>query len=129
MSVSNEIITVLDDLCRRFGVVVDWSQENVMPYLDDLFARFISYEIATSIVYVGVALLVSCFFAACGVYARRASLKSGRCKDEWNFAACAMWVIGVIVFIITIGEQAYNIVTAMTLPEKLIVTLIRNLTA
>lgn len=30
---SDEIIKILDDLGQRFGVVIDWSSENVMPYL------------------------------------------------------------------------------------------------
>lgn len=127
MSVSSEIIAVLDDLCRRFGVAVDWSQENIMPYLEDLFARFISYEVVTSIVCVGVALLVSCVFAIGGVAARRLSAKSTYWKNDAMAAAYAMWVGSAAIFVITLGIQAIDIATAMTLPEKLIITLVQNL--
>lgn len=33
---SNEIIKVLDDLSERLGIAIDWSSQNVMPYLQDL---------------------------------------------------------------------------------------------
>lgn len=46
---SDEIIKILDDLGQRFGIAIDWSSQNVMPYLQDLVRRFTTYEIATSI--------------------------------------------------------------------------------
>ncbi len=44
---SEEIIKVLDDLGQRFGVVIDWTAENVLPYIEDLLKRIVYYEIAT----------------------------------------------------------------------------------
>lgn len=48
MTVSAQIIDVLNDLCKRFGLMIDWSQENVLPYLQELSSKYISWEIATS---------------------------------------------------------------------------------
>ena len=61
MSFSSQFIEVLDALCEKFGIVIDWTSQNVMPYLTDLAARFISYEIWTSmawIVILGVVFVV-----------------------------------------------------------------------
>ena len=55
---SDEIIKILDDLGRRFGVVIDWSSENIMPYLQDLMQRYINYEVMTSVMWIVVALIV-----------------------------------------------------------------------
>lgn len=33
MTVSDQIINVLDALCEKFGLVIDWTSENVVPYL------------------------------------------------------------------------------------------------
>lgn len=33
---SNEVIKVLDHICDKFGIAIDWSSSNVMPYLQDL---------------------------------------------------------------------------------------------
>lgn len=46
---SDEIIKILDDLGQRFGIAIDWSSQNVMPYLQDLISRYIKYETMTSI--------------------------------------------------------------------------------
>ena len=48
MSFSNELITVLDYLAQKLGIAVDWTSDNVMPYLKDLCDRFIEYEIFNS---------------------------------------------------------------------------------
>ena len=42
MSFSSEIITLIDELAARFGIIIDWSAENIMPYLTDLGTRFIT---------------------------------------------------------------------------------------
>lgn len=48
MSFSSQFIEVLDALCAKFGIAVDWTSQNVVPYLTDLAARIITYEISTS---------------------------------------------------------------------------------
>ena len=58
MTVSGEIIKVLDDLCRRFGIAVDWTSENVLPYLQDLCSRYIQYEVFTSIAWCALPAVV-----------------------------------------------------------------------
>ena len=46
---SEEIIKALDDLGDRFGIAIDWTSENVLPYLQNLMDRFITYNIAMNI--------------------------------------------------------------------------------
>lgn len=55
---SNEIIKILDDLAKRFGIAIDWTAENVLPYLKELFSRVVKYEIVQSIILMGVACLM-----------------------------------------------------------------------
>ena len=33
MKVSNQIIEVLEYLCQKFGIVIDWTSESILPYL------------------------------------------------------------------------------------------------
>ena len=42
---SEEIIKVLDELGKRFGIVIDWSNQNIMPYLQELLKSFIKMEL------------------------------------------------------------------------------------
>lgn len=49
MTVSDQIIQVLDNLCEKFGLAIDWTSENVIPYLTTLCTKLVSYEIWTSV--------------------------------------------------------------------------------
>lgn len=58
MSVSEQIIKVLDALCEKFGLVVDWTNANITPYLTELCSRICKYEIATSIFYLVIGIIM-----------------------------------------------------------------------
>lgn len=36
MSISNEIIRVIDDLCEKLGIAIDWTADNILPILKSL---------------------------------------------------------------------------------------------
>lgn len=46
---SEEIIKVLDNLAQRFGIVIDWTSQNIMPYIQNLMGRYMQYHIASII--------------------------------------------------------------------------------
>lgn len=46
MNISKEILNTIDGLAERFGIVIDWSKENVYPQVMDLCERFIHYKLA-----------------------------------------------------------------------------------
>lgn len=46
---SDEIIKVLDALAEKFGIAVDWTRQNIQPYIEDLCHRIVGYELTTSI--------------------------------------------------------------------------------
>ena len=58
--ISNEIIKVLDELCKKFGIAIDWTSQNVMPYLEQLAERFIKYKNITDTIWliVGIVLFI-----------------------------------------------------------------------
>lgn len=60
MTISSEITNILNDLGSRFGVVIDWSSQNVVPYVQDLVSRIAELEMVNSIIAIvcGVACLV-----------------------------------------------------------------------
>ena len=47
---SEEIIKVFDYLGEKFGIVIDWTQESILPYLKELLGRIVEYNIAMNIV-------------------------------------------------------------------------------
>lgn len=113
---SEEIIKVLDDLSERFGVAIDWSAENVLPYAHELFQKFVNYEIWTSVAFIVLALL--------GIGLCIWAFKYG-CKDEVGelmiFPLFGAAALGVLICV-----QAFDIITALTFPEKLLFDYLNN---
>ena len=58
MTVSSEIIEVLDYLGEKFGIAIDWTSNNVLPYLQALVDKFIKWEISTSILWIAIAAFI-----------------------------------------------------------------------
>ena len=56
----NKVIEVLDALCDKFGMAIDWTQQNVMPQMIDIFERIRTYYIAIDAlsIFVGIVILV-----------------------------------------------------------------------
>lgn len=46
---TDENIKLLDELAKRLGIAIDWTSENVMPYLLDLYERFIAYRLVINL--------------------------------------------------------------------------------
>ena len=57
---SEEIIKVINELCEKFGIAIDWTSQNVLPYLQELCHRIAIYKISTSAigVFIGLVFLV-----------------------------------------------------------------------
>ena len=131
---SDEIIKILDDLGQRFGIAIDWSSQNVMPYLKDLVSRFTSYEVLTSIMWIVVLVLViiGCFIGIPQIV-RYTNRKIS--EDEYsNWVFGKVLIVGLFVFIIGISinaiiQQIMDIITCYTIPEKMILEYINYLSS
>lgn len=119
---SDEIVKILDDLGQRFGIVIDWSSENLMPYLQDLVGRFTSYEIATSIMW----LIVGLIFLLAGVIF---SFKIVKSKNSDIHALILFSVILAVIGIVMIMCQISDIITCCAIPEKMILEYIQYLSS
>ena len=124
MSFSSQFIEVLDALCAKFGIVIDWTSQNVMPYLTDLATRLISYEIWTSmarIVILGVAFVV--------LWKLTKNARKDDSFDDVGKCVCA-WVacgIIVIIFVVVACVEVFDIIRALTIPEVVIYGFLKGL--
>lgn len=129
---SEEIIKILDDLGRRFGIAIDWSSENVMPYLKDLMSRFASYEVMTSIIWLVIALvgIIGCLVGIFVVNKYANKVLEEDPYSDWNSGRGVLIVISIIAigcFVICIIFQSLDIVTCYTIPEKMILEYLKDL--
>lgn len=120
---SKEIIKILDDLGKRFGIAINWSSENITPYLQDLMSKYIDYEVTTSIIWILIALIViggcSIGIIAVSKHANKV-LEKNDCSD-WSFGKYILNFIFVLIiggFVISIICQALDLFTCYAIPEK-----------
>lgn len=38
---NNEVVTVLDALSEKLGIAIDWSSENILPYIQEIYEGFV----------------------------------------------------------------------------------------
>lgn len=131
---SKEILEALNQLTDKFGIAVDWSNQNALPYLRDLMGRLVHYEIITSL----VRLIVGALFVLSAIwwlefikYARKKYEDIGGSND-WDVAATVAtfaMIIVVLIGIIIILCQIDDIIQCVVLPEGIILKYIKGVTA
>ena len=132
MTVSDQIINVLNTLCEKFGIAINWTAANVLPYVQDLCNRVIIYSIAediATIVFMIIGFIISLFaFKFC-------LKKDKECDDYHNnegwFIAS---IFGGIIFCgfciacpIIIPTAIMEIIQACTIPELTIIQTVEEL--
>lgn len=115
---SEEIIKVLDHIGEKFGIAVDWTSENIMPYFNELCGKIIKYEICTSVI---LAVVFALAMVLCVIF----GLKCFRKMYDENDDFFELWIAGLIFSIIAlifvlVGflQQILDIVTCCVFPEK-----------
>ena len=128
MNVSDQIIQVIDNLCEKFGLAIDWTSENVLPYLSTLCAKLVTYEIWTSVAWMSIMIVMS--IASVIVTKRLVPIfKDGLEKDRRNydvgwgigtgfsiFGLCILYLATIIVIV----TQIMDIIQCVTFPEMYI---------
>lgn len=132
MSVSDEIIKVIEALAEKVGVVIDWTSQNVIPYLEQLCGKYINYEIATSVVW----FIFGIIYLFVGKWAIK---KTKYCYNKYHeISGYNYWDVGAILVGIGAGiallvgicvcmTQVFDIVTCLTFPEKIILDELKSI--
>ena len=128
MTVSGEIIKVLDDLCRRFGIAVDWTSENVLPYLQDLCSRYIQYEVFTSIAWCALPAVVFVISGLLWVISNITYKKvGGDLAGGISVISSTVFFVTIVIGFLICSAQAFDIIECYTIPEKVILEYIKTL--
>lgn len=130
---SQEIIKVLDNLCEKFGIAIDWTSQNVVPYLKELGGRFINYEVVTSIfwIIVGVIAIIIPVIVIKKISKYAEKEIEEDYYSDWRFYQVVTIIFGsliVFTFLIMILFQIYDIIECYTIPEKVIFDYLNSLT-
>lgn len=115
---SEEIIKILDDLAKRLGIAVNWSSENVIPYLEQLCEKFINWEISTSFAWIAIMSVVTILSLIFATIIYR--------TVNWDGMEWMIFGIILVASIIIIGFQIFDIIECKTFPEKVIYEYIKT---
>ena len=119
MNISDQIIAVIDDLCRRFGIIIDQTKDNIAPYLEELSEKFVAYEVSTSWFWIWASVAVFVIAWMLGV------IGASVINDDGFM--CVVAIIVTIVVILVVGFQIYDLITCNVFPEKILVREIEEL--
>lgn len=118
MTISEEIIKILSELGNMLGITIDWTSENIIPYLQELLSKYASYTTWNGIAgcFLGLVLIITGIFF--GIKLKKIFETN---NDEFLFGIFLTFIIfSSIIGLIVLGCNIVNIITALTFPEKLI---------
>lgn len=119
MTFSEQLIHLIDEFAKRIGIIIDWTNANVMPYLIDLVGRYGQFHLIINIVLFVVCLLI---LIGCVIFGIEWAQEEG-CDDP-------MLLIIFMVAMITIffgGRAGYCVIQLLTIPEWFILEQLQGL--
>lgn len=114
MQVSDQIIQVLDYIGKKLGLTIDWTSENVLPYVQTLCNKYINWEIATSIIWIVIGI----------VYVVLSVILITKFWDD-DFGGIFFMILGIGITII--GFQIFDIIRCIYFPELQIFQYVQSL--
>lgn len=129
---SEEIIKILDDLANRFGIAIDWTSQNVLPYLQDLINRFINLRNVQAIIWIAISLIVILITTFIIVKMAKKLKKMDRQSclyDDKFFTYLLIWIIlGTIIlgFVIALICNLFGLLQNIYTPEITIINYISS---
>ena len=141
MEISEQVIKVLDAVCDKFGIVIDWTSDNVIPYIQQLGNKIITYDICNSIMWLvigsviplTVAILIKKFLNKKKLEAKENKTindyyYTDGSLDEGAWCCYAMIIILIIIAIILTTNNIQDIIQDIIFPEKTIIEFITQYT-
>ena len=111
MTMTPQTAVLLNELCRMLGIVVDWSADDIVPYLTQIAEKYIAWETATSRNWLVVGIVL-CVLGIWIVYM------------DWNVWKDDFLTICGVVLVLTglgvIGTQINDLLACKYWPEKAI---------
>ena len=124
---SSQFIEIFDHLCQKFGVVIDWSAQNIVPYITTLCGRMTKYLIFKNVIlifaFIGVFYLFWRFSKPCCSKENKWDPDFQYCKSM-NISYILGWLGRGIGAAFTIGmsiSALFTIVRCIYLPEFVII--------
>ncbi len=121
---NKELMETLTELAKKFGVAIDWTSQNALPYVQELASRIVKFEVATSVLWaiVGAMFVISFrwWMPLIRNLARKEKENPFDMYDFYKALATSGMIITMIIGGLIIGQQAYDLIQCAILPEAVV---------
>ena len=138
---SIEMANCLKELSEQTGLAIDWSTENLAPYLAKLYERIVQWLIMEKIIGIGIAagVTILCLIIFAFMVKRYKKEQADNSKNGWFYSyydegvGATAVVLGVfllstiIICVIISGYYAIEIVKLNTVPEASVLKYIQSI--
>lgn len=122
----NKVIEIINTLCEKVGMTINWGSENVMPYIQELITKCSKYFLISDSFVVGTSLLIAIVCVVVVISIFKKIIKECDCDD---FVACMLLISGfifvtsIVVFFLNID----HLIQDLTFPEIRIINYINDM--
>lgn len=125
MSFSENFINIMDAISKKLGIVIDWSNNSVLPYIEQLSTRIVNYEKFTSV----AGLIFAIIMLIIGIILLKKAKEDFENNDYYycDDVGILYSIIGsvlIMISVVCIIVDVRDIITCLTLPEKTIIEFI-----
>ena len=132
---SQEIIKVLDNLAQKFGIAIDWTSQNILPYLQDLMSRYISLQNAYAVTWIVIStiiLIISFIIMFKSINKIKKDSKQIKFYDVLDDSPSAFWGIicssfFILIFLIVILCNIFGLFQNIFTPEITILEYLKTI--
>lgn len=122
---------IMDDLGEKFGVVIDWTNNNVMPMIQQLCDEIIQYGIYKSWLWIAIWCITVILLGVCGIKLWKFYTNCNRDYDEIALWALIIYlviaIIAGITVVIAVPYLAMRLVKLYTAPSLYLLEYFSNL--
>ena len=136
MEVSEQVIKVLDAVCDKFGIAIDWTNNNIIPYIQQLGNKIITYDICNSIMWLVIGSAIPLTIAILiKKFLNKKKLEAKETINDYYYTDGSLderaWycylIIGIllVIYIVISTISSQSIIQDIIFPEKTLIEFIK----
>lgn len=124
---SEEIIKVLDNLAQKFGIAIDWTNQNILPYLQDLMGRYISLQNSYAIVWIVISIIMIIGSIILIKICLKATKKRYNTDEEAIACGFLLSIIIITIFVVVLFVNIFGLLQNIFTPEITILNYLKTI--
>lgn len=132
---NEEIIKNLDKVAQKLDITIDWTNQNIVPYLQDLLGRFINFQnscailciIISTVSLIALLIIVSKYFKLIKEKYKENQGYDIMMDDPVIFTISIILICSIIGSIIILLCNIFGLVQNIYLPELTLIKYLNNM--